>query len=116
MPLVKLQTSVKCDENKKKNIALKMSKICADCMGKPEYYVASIIDDDALISFAGEIKPAAFVEVKGIGGLTADVNKKISAEICGYLNSELNISQDRIYINFTEIAAANWGWKGSTFG
>ncbi|MGA2180101.1 MAG: phenylpyruvate tautomerase MIF-related protein [Verrucomicrobiota bacterium] len=23
---------------------------------------------------------------------------------------------DRIYLNFTDVPAANWGWNGNTFG
>ncbi len=116
MPLIKMQTNVPCDKAKKESIVMKLSKFCADCTGKPEIYVASMLEDDSVIAFAGKIRPAAFIEVRGIGGLSPDVNKKLSAAICGFLKSELEIEGDCVYINFIEIAASNWGWKSSTFG
>jgi phenylpyruvate tautomerase len=116
MPLIKMLTSVKAGDEKKKTLAKKLSKICADCTGKPEMYVASLVEDDAVIAFAGEIKDSAFLEVRGIGGLTPDVNKKLSAEICKCLKSELGIDPGAVYINFIEFSAKNWGWNSSTFG
>ena len=30
--------------------------------------------------------------------------------------AKLGIAPDRIYLNFTDVEAGNWGWSGSTFG
>jgi phenylpyruvate tautomerase len=116
MPLVKILTSVKCDEKKKNSLVKQLSAATASGTHKPEEYVAAVLEDDAVISFRGEICKAAFAEVKGIGGLSPDVNKALSAEICKILEEELEISPSNIYINFTEVPATNWGWNGSTFG
>lgn len=115
MPLIKMQTNVSCEKEKKEQLTLKLSKICAECTGKPEAYVASMIEDDWTIAFAGKPADSAFVEVRGIGGLTPAVNKKLSAAICKMLETELGISGERVYINFMDVPATNWGWKGSTF-
>ncbi len=114
MPLIKLQTSVKVQD--KAALALELSKVCSQCTKKPEGYVQSVVEDDAVIAMAGKIADSAFVEVKGIGGLSPAVNKALSAEICKALESRLKISPSAVYINFTEVAASNWGHNGSTFG
>ena len=114
--MIKMQTNVECSKEKKDALVKKLSKICASCTGKPETYVMVLLEDDSTIAMGGESRNAAFVEVKGIGGLTPEVNKKISAETCALLQAELKIDQDAVYMNFTDIAAKNWGWKGGTFG
>jgi phenylpyruvate tautomerase len=116
MPLIKMQTSVKCSEEQKKFLALELSKVCSHCTKKPETYVQSIIEDDAIIAFAGKIVNSAFVEVRGIGGLTPAVNKDLSAAISKLLEEKLKISPSEVYVNFVEVSASSWGCNGSTFG
>jgi phenylpyruvate tautomerase PptA (4-oxalocrotonate tautomerase family) len=56
------------------------------------------------------------VDVRSIGGLSGDVNRQLSQKVCRLLNESLRVPQDRIYLNFTDVEAGNWGWKGNTFG
>jgi phenylpyruvate tautomerase PptA (4-oxalocrotonate tautomerase family) len=116
MPLIKMQTSVKCSDEQKRFLVLELSKVCSHCTKKPENYVQAIIEDDAVIAFAGKIANSAFLEVRGIGGLTPAVNKELSAAISKLLEDELKISASEVYVNFTEVPASNWGCNGSTFG
>ncbi len=116
MPLIKLETNVKADSAGKERLALELSRACAQCTGKPEIYVASMIEDDWTIAFAGAVKKSAFVEVRGIGGLSPAVNKKLSAAVCEILDRELGIAHEHVYLNFIDVAASDWGWKSSTFG
>lgn len=116
MPLIKTTVSCKCDDEKKGCLALALSKICADGIGKPESYVASLVEDDAAFAFGGSKSDAALVEVRSIGGLNGDVNTGLSKSICDKIEDELGIPGDRVYINFTDVPAASWGWNGGTFG
>ena len=116
MPLIKMQTSVKCSDEQKRCLALELSKVCSLCTKKTESYVQAIVEDDAVIAFAGKIANSAFIEVKGIGGLTPAVNKDLSAAISKVLEDKLKIRPSEVYINFTEVSASNWGCNGSTFG
>ena len=116
MPLIKLQTSVKCSDEQKQRIASQLSAVCAGEIGKPETYVASIVEDDAVITFGGAAADAAFVVVKSIGGLNSSVNNALSKAICASLENELGIAGDKVYINFVDVKASDWGWNGSTFG
>ena len=54
--------------------------------------------------------------MRGIGGLTAAVNRQLSQKVCQLLNESLGVPTDRIYLNFTDVEASNWGWQGNTFG
>lgn len=115
MPLIKIETSVKLSDEKKTELVSKLSTIVSQATGKPEQYVMAAITE-AQISMAGEIGPAAFIDVRSIGSINGQVNERISKKVKTLLEKDVNISGNRIYINFTDIPAGNWGWDGSTFG
>ena len=116
MPLIKLQVATAVPQDKKHAILTAASRIMAEATGKPETYVMAMIEDNALASFAGAVYPAAFADVRGIGGLDGAVNTTISRDICALLEQELGIEADKVYLNFTDVPARNWGWNSSTFG
>jgi phenylpyruvate tautomerase len=115
MPLLKLETTLALSEDKRKTLLASLSKIVAEIIGKPEEYVMVTVNS-ATILMPGKPGDAAFVDLRSIGGLGGDVPGKLSKKICALLNDSLGIAQNRIYLNFTEVEAANWGWKGDTFG
>jgi len=116
MPLIKLQVATSVPEEKKTAIVGAASKVVADAMGKPETYVMAILDDCGVAALGGTVCPAAFVDIRGIGGVDGARNASVSKGICDLLQQELGIEPDKVYLNFIDIPAANWGWKGSTFG
>jgi len=115
MPLLKLETTVVLTDDKRTALLPALSKILAETTGKPEGYVMITLSQSAML-MSGKPGDAAFVDVRGIGGLSGDVNRRLSQKVCGLLNESLGVPPDRIYLNFTEIEASNWGWKGNTFG
>ena len=115
MPLIKLQTSVHISEDQKGNLIASLSGIIAECIGKPERYVMATINETPIM-MSGELGNAAFADVRSIGGLNSDVKAGLSQKICALLKESLKIPKDRVYINFADISAENWGWNGSTFG
>jgi phenylpyruvate tautomerase PptA (4-oxalocrotonate tautomerase family) len=116
MPAIILQTSVKLDDEQKNLLAAELSKICATEIGKPEDYVASIVNDDLTIFFGGKAERAALVEVKSIGGLKAKVNNALADKISQLLGKKLEITPNNIHINFIDFSANNWAWNGKTIG
>jgi hypothetical protein len=68
------------------------------------------------MSMAGEPGPAAFADLRSIGGLSPAVNKKIMARLCPLLERELGIPPARVFANFTDVSPAAWGHDGDTFG
>lgn len=114
MPLIKLQTSVKIQD--KSSLVLELSKLCAGIIRKPESYVQSIVEDDAVISMGGKVIDSAFIEVRSIGGINPSANKELSSAICKVLEEKLKIKPSSVYINFIDISASNWGNNSTTFG
>ena len=115
MPLLKLETTVVLSEDKRQALLASLSKIVVETIGKPQQYVM-VAASQAAMQMSGSPGDAAFVDVRSIGGLTGDVNRKLSQKVCQLLHDSLGVPQNRIYLNFTDVQASHWGWNGSTFG
>ena len=112
MPLIEINTSLKSiveiDLLQKE-----ISKIVADLTGKPENYVMTMIQSDTLMTFAGSDEPCCFIKLKSIGSLNPS---KMSKSLCDLIASKTNIRTNRIYVEFVDVKATNWGFNSSTFG
>ena len=115
MPLLRLETTVSLADDQKKQLLAALSELVAGTIGKPEQYVMVSITS-ASILMAGKPGDAAFVDVRSIGGLSGDVNSQLSKKICSLLKKVLSLPPDRVYLNFSDLEANNWGWNGTTFG
>jgi len=115
MPLLKLETTVPLPEEKRKPLLAALSKVLASATGKPEQYVMLTASQSAML-MSGKAGEAAFVDIRSIGGLNGETNRILSQQICKLLKDSLGIAPDRVYLNFSDVEAGNWGWNGSTFG
>jgi len=115
MPLLKLETTVALTEAKQNALLAALSKLIAEGIGKPEQYVMVVVRQSAVL-MSGKPGEAAFVDLRSIGGLSGVVNRRLTQGVCEVLKEQLGISPDRVYVNFTDVRAANWGWNGNTFG
>jgi phenylpyruvate tautomerase len=115
MPLLKLETTVTLADDKKKVLLAALSKIVAGTIGKPEQYVMVTVSPAAIL-MSGKPGDAAFVDIRSIGGLNDNVNRQLTQKVCAVLKESLGVPPDRVYLNFTDVPAGNWGWNGDTFG
>lgn len=115
MPLIKIETNAAVPEKQQEALLAALTKTLAETTHKPEAYcMATLAHVSAL--FAGKPGPVAFVDVRGIGGLSREVNAKLTAALTEQLKKALGVPPDRMYFTLTEIAATNWGWNGELFG
>lgn len=114
MPLLKIHTNQSLDTGAKTHFMHKASALVVQQLGKPEPYVMIAVDTDCAMLFAGSDAPLAYLELKSIG-LPIDATAPLSAALCSFINEELGIAQDRIYIEFTNAERHMWGWDGRTF-
>lgn len=115
MPLLALHTSVPLSEQQRQDLLPPLSQILVEGIGKPERYVMVTVAA-AAIRMAGTEGPAAYADIRSIGGLGGATNRKLSERICAFLQERLGIPSDRVYLNFINVSAENWGWNGGTFG
>ena len=83
-------------------------------LGKPLQYIMVNIETNNNMMFAGNNKPLAYVELKSIG-LPQNKTSVFSAELCSFLENEINVQKDRIYIEFSDARRNMFGWNGGTF-
>lgn len=112
MPYIKVQTNQKVE--KEEELLKKLSAEMAEQLGKPESYIMTALEAGTKMTFAGSTEKTAFIQLKSIG-LKESLTEGLSQFICKFLETELEIKQNRIYIEFADAPGAMWGWDGGTF-
>ena len=113
MPFIQVNTSSKSVLGDDALLQNDISKMVAELTGKPENYVMTMIQTNVKMTFAGSDEPCCFIKVKSIGSLSPSSMSKF---FCDLIASKTNINKNRIYIEFIDVKASNWGFNGSTFG
>lgn len=116
MPFIRLETNQRLSDEKRAALCAALSRTCAETIGKPERYVMAVVHEGSTMLQGGAPGPAAFVEVRSIGGLTPQVNKALSARICKLLAETLEIPGNRVNLNLIDVPGESWGFDGSTYG
>ena len=114
MPYLRIETNLELDRQQVDTLLSSASQAMADQLGKPERYVMVEVIAGAHLMFDGNRDPAAYVELKSIG-LPESQTQPLSRFLCDFLQNQLNIAPDRVYIEFIDIPRKFWGWNGSTF-
>ena len=112
MPFIQINTSSKSVVDNDL-LQKEISKMVADLTGKPENYVMTMIQSNSQMTFAGSDEPCCFIKLKSIGALTPS---SMSKSLCELISSKTNIQANRIYVEFIDVKASNWGFNSSTFG
>jgi phenylpyruvate tautomerase PptA (4-oxalocrotonate tautomerase family) len=112
MPVLKVQTNLEIADKRKfmEDATALLSRV----LGKPSQYIMVIVDANADMMFAGSNEPLAYLELKSIG-LPKNKTSGISAELCNFIEGEIQVPQNRIYIEFANAERDMFGWNGSTF-
>jgi phenylpyruvate tautomerase PptA (4-oxalocrotonate tautomerase family) len=117
MPLLNLFSSAKQPDEPALAQTLKsLSSLLARELGKPERYVMVGLGPRMDISFAGSREPACYAELKNVGQLSSEKVEQLSRVLCEAIAKALGVAHDRIYIEFTNVDGALWGFDGGTFG
>jgi hypothetical protein len=114
MPLIKIETNQSLDDSAIQSLLKKTSEFAAEMLKKPEEYIMVNLSLDNAMMFAGTTGPLAYVTVKSIG-LPKERCADYSSAICGFLEKELSIPADRVYVDFADIQGKMFGWNRKTF-
>ena len=112
MPYLKIQTNA--EVSNKADLLKKLSSAASKGIGKPETYIMTALSQVDGMTFGGSSDPSVFLECKSIG-LKADQTAGLSALLCSFCKEELNVPEDRVYIEFSSAEGVMWGWNGRTF-
>jgi len=116
MPLVRLEMTEALSPESRLDLCTRLSRLCAEVIGKPEQYVQVVVHDGVAMLHGGAKGPAAFVDVRSIGGLSPKVCQILAREVCALLGETPGVPGERVYLNFTDVPASRWGHDGTTFG
>ena len=112
MPFIQINTSTKSIFDNDL-LQKEVSQMVANLTGKPENYVMTMIKSNSQMTFAGSDEPCCFIKIKSIGSLNPSL---MSKSLCALISSKTNIKANRIYLEFIDVKASNWGYNNSTFG
>ncbi len=113
MPFIDSKITVPVTEEKKEKIKSELGKAIS-VMHKPESYLMVGIADNYDLWFAGKkLEKGAFVSVDVFGTPSASDCNKMTTEICGILQRELDIPGDKVYVKYA--GTNDWGWNGTNF-
>ncbi|GMT19028.1 hypothetical protein PFISCL1PPCAC_10325 [Pristionchus fissidentatus] len=117
MPVFTLHTNIPSEKISDTFIS-ELSSTLAELLHKPESYVAVHVVGDQKISFGGDSKaPAGSAILKSIGSLgTSKLNNDIAGVLHPLLEKSLGIKQNRLYIEYINLAASAVSHNGQTFG
>lgn len=117
MPLVHVTTSAASPEpGAMQSLLGDLSREAARIIGKSEKWVMVAARCGVPMLFAGTPEPAAYVEVKSIGGFTPEVANALSAGLSAVLERHLGVGRERVYLELEPEEASLFGWNGETFG
>ena len=114
MPYFSIETNQTFDPASNQDLMKKTSTFIAELLGKPESYVMIAIKPGTDLIFAGNDEPAAFVRLKSIG-LPRERCTEFSEKICSYVEQELKVPPDRVFIDFKVLERDLFGWNRKTF-
>ena len=114
MPYFSIETSKIIDEVGEEAVTHKASAFIAELLGKPESYVMVAVKHSTPMRFGGGLAPAAMVQLYSIG-LPGERCPEFSAKICAFVEEELGVAPERIFIDFRDLERSMFGWNGKTF-
>ena len=115
MPLLQITTNATNQKFDTTTFQRDLASRAAELVGKKLDYVMTTLEFFEHMTFAGTDAPAAYVEFKNIGTLDAELTKALSEVICDALHETLEVSPERVYIEFQEQARHHWGWNRQNF-
>lgn len=114
MPYIKIETNQPLDQSAVVRLIRNASAFMARVLDKPEQYIMVACTPAIPMILSANTQPAAYIELKSIGLQQARC-PDLCREICGFIERELGVRSDRVYIEFTAINGAMFGWNGKTF-
>jgi len=83
-------------------------------LDKPRAVVMIAIAAGRPMTFAGSDDPTAFVRLKSVG-LETEACQELAAELSRFIDTELGIAPERMFLEFQNLDRALFAWNGKTF-
>ncbi|XP_071546884.1 macrophage migration inhibitory factor-like isoform X2 [Panulirus ornatus] len=114
MPSLEIATNVPKDKVTP-TLLLELSKVFSATVSKSEQYCCVRVVPDQLMTFGGSTEPCALAVLHCIGELGVEENKAHAAKIYEFMEKNLGIPSDRMYLTFVDLPTSLVGYQGTTF-
>lgn len=114
MPYVALQTNLALTEAQQQSLLSHLTVQVAAILNKPEAYMMVVLQPNTCMSLGNSGDACAHLLIKSIGFVENSMTQ-LSAELTQLLNTELELSADRVFIEFCDVSPEKWAWQGKTF-
>ncbi|MDD2815901.1 MAG: phenylpyruvate tautomerase MIF-related protein [Thiotrichaceae bacterium] len=114
MPYVVLQTNLVLDASQQQSLLNSLTQQIAVVLEKPEAYMMVVLQPNTCMTLGNSNDPCVHLIIKSIGFVENAINV-LSSQLTSVLSTELNIADDRIFIEFCDVPPEKWAWQGKTF-
>lgn len=115
MPLVQVHTNVSPSDEEGRALLGRLSRLLSEHTGKDERWVMTRLVPGQAMTFAGTDAPAAYVEVKNLGGFAPDAAVALTAALTETLEDAIGVPPARVYVEMADPPRELFGWKRQTF-
>ncbi|MBI9074181.1 MAG: hypothetical protein JEZ02_02135 [Desulfatibacillum sp.] len=114
MPLIKIETNQEVSLPARQGFLEKASAFTANLFGKTEQFVMVTLEPGKSMMFGAGTGPTAHVSIIRIG---LEVNRcpDYTKAICAFLDEELGVPPERVFVGFENIDGKQLGWNSKTF-
>ena len=114
MPYFSIETNKKINSNNLNKLSKKALKFISKMLGKPEKWVMVSVKNNTPMIFGERDDFSAFIDLKSIN-LKKENCPEYSIDICDFVQNELRILPENIYINYYNIDKKMFGWNKGVF-
>jgi len=114
MPFLELRTNKQLSAERKQHVMKDLTALLAKDLNKPGRVIMINCRDNQDLMFGGSSDPLAFIELRSIN-LPEDQTVRLSQSLSSFIKNNLDIPEDRLFINFRSFERHMWGYNGSTF-
>ena len=116
MPLANIYLPEGFESAQLDQVSKSISQILSTALNKSEDYIMTVFQETKYQSFANNHSdPSVYMEIKNVGNLAPEVTSDLASKLTDLIESTLNISPSRVYIEFQQSERHLWGWNGKTF-
>ncbi|MBN2419852.1 MAG: hypothetical protein JXL81_10740 [Deltaproteobacteria bacterium] len=113
MPYFSIETNQNVEAADRSELMSKATGFLAEMLKKPVRAIMVTIKPGMPYMFSGTDDPTAFVQIKAVA-LEKGKCPEFSRQVCDFIENEISVPRDRIFIEFTDLDPSIFGFNGNT--
>lgn len=113
MPYIQIKTNIDISNEKKSLIKKQLGKSIELIVGKSEEWLMIDLSSNETMWFQGSSDPCIYLQLNVYGESSKNCYENFTNSVSSFINKELSIELNRIYISYFE--TNHWGWNGKNF-